>query len=73
MSAKMQRRRRHDRKKQILTRRREDRAFFEKGTVPASARSVSMCSCGSVAFSRDGRDDLLDFDEAHAYCDEAVA
>jgi hypothetical protein len=69
MSAKMKRRRRHDRLKRILTHRREDMLFFAHGTFPASARSFSVCSCGSRAFSRDGRNDLQDWDEAHAYCD----
>ncbi|MCC2031801.1 hypothetical protein [Microbacterium allomyrinae] len=71
MSAKMTRRRRHDRRKRILTQRREDALFFARGTFPASATSFTMCSCGARAFAR-GRDDsfLDDFDAAHAYCDE---
>lgn len=66
MSAKMQRRRRHDRRKRILTHRREDALFFARGTFPASSKAFAMCSCGARAFSRDG--DLGDFDERHAYC-----
>lgn len=70
MSAKMKRRRRHDRRKRILTERREDALFFGRGTFPASARSCAVCPCGARAFSRDGHDDLSDFMDAHAYCDE---
>jgi hypothetical protein len=70
MSAKMKRRRRHDRLKRVLTHRREDMLFFARGTFPASARSCAMCSCGARAFSRDGNGDLDDFDEAHTYCDD---
>lgn len=70
MSAKMKRRRRHARRKRILTYRREDALFFARGTFPASARSFSQCSCGSRAFSRESPDDLDDFREAHAYCDD---
>lgn len=71
----MQRRRRHDRRKRILARRREDALFFGRGTFPASACSISMCSCGARMFTRDPRDfdALADFEQAHAYCDEAVA
>lgn len=68
----MKRRRRHDRRKRILTERREDALFFARGTFPASARSCAMCPCGARAFSRVGGGDLDDFDQAHAYCDEQV-
>lgn len=73
MSAKMKRRRRQARHKRALVTRRhraEDRRFFEDGTIPASARIAALCSCGARAFSRDPHDDLDDFDQAHAYCDE---
>lgn len=71
MSAKMRRRRRHDRRKRILTQRREDALFFAHGTFPASARSCAMCSCGARAFSR-GDDHRFreDFHDRHAYCHE---
>lgn len=72
MSAKMKRRRRHDRAKQAVTNRRhhsEDIAFFNTGRIPASARAVAMCPCGARAFSRSGRGDLDDFNDAHAYCE----
>ncbi|MCC4906958.1 hypothetical protein [Microbacterium sp. cx-59] len=71
MSDKMRRRRRHDRRKRVLTHRREDALFFSRGTFPASARSCAMCSCGARAFSRDSRDRMVDdFYDSHAYCDE---
>ena len=70
MSAKMKRRRRHDRRKRILTERREDALFFSRGVFPASARSFSTCSCGALAFSRDEGDALDDFYEAHSYCND---
>lgn len=71
MSTKMRRRRRHDRRKRILTQRREDALFFAHGTFPASARSCAMCSCGARAFSR-GDDHRFheDFHDRHAYCHE---
>jgi hypothetical protein len=69
MSAKMKRRRRHARRKRILTYRRENALFFARGTIPASARSFAQCSCGSRAFSRDVADSLDDFLDAHAHCD----
>lgn len=76
MSAKMQRRRRHDRKKRVERERREwreDSVFFATGRVPASATSISMCSCGAVAFTR-GRDRGLieEFSEAHAWCNDVA-
>lgn len=67
MSAKMKRRQRHDRRKRVLTHRREDALFFSRGTFPASARSMAVCSCGARAFARDGF--LDDFADVHAYCD----
>lgn len=70
MSAKMKRRRRHDRLKRVRTHRREDRLFFTRGTFPASARCCAVCSCGARAFSRVGGGDLDDFYGAHAYCDD---
>lgn len=75
MSAKMRRRRRHDRRKRILTHRREDGLFFARGTFPASAWSCAMCSCGARAFSRDRNDHRFvdEFYDAHAYCDEATS
>jgi len=73
MTAKMRRRRRHDRAKRILIQRRENALFFARGTIPASALAVSVCSCGASAFSRDAHDGLDDFDDAHAYCDEVAA
>lgn len=75
MSAKMKRRRRQARLKRALVARRhraEDQRFFKDGTIPASAKIVALCSCGARAFSRDRHDDLDDFDEAHAYCDEVA-
>lgn len=74
MSTKMRQRRRHDRAKRVITHRRENALFFARGTIPASALAVSMCSCGAAAFSRDpyGRG-LDDFNDAHAYCDEVAA
>lgn len=71
MSAKMKRRRRHDRRKRVLVQRREDAQFFALGTVPKSARAFAQCCCGARAFSRDAHDTLEDFDEAHSYCDHA--
>lgn len=69
MSAKMKRRRRHDRRKRILTHRREDRQFFAHGTIPASAMQVAVCGCGGRAFSRDPHDTLTeDFYFDHANC-----
>lgn len=64
----MKRRRRHDRRKRVLTERREDARFYGRGTFPASATSCAVCSCGARAFARDGAD-LDDFNNAHAYCD----
>lgn len=66
----MRRRRRHDRRKRILTERRENALFFAHGTFPASARSCATCSCGARAFSR-GDDHRFhdEFHAAHAYCD----
>lgn len=67
----MRRRRRHDRRKRILTHRREDALFFARGTIPASALSASICCCGARSFSRDPHDfdAICEFDEAHAYCE----
>lgn len=54
--------------------REENRAFFEHGTTPASASSVSVCSCGAQAFTRDphgfSNEEYADFDSMHAYCGE---
>lgn len=72
MSAKMARRKRHDRMKRVRAIRTENALFFGRGTIPATATSVSMCLCGAVAFSRDRRDDLSDFSDVHSYCDEAA-
>jgi hypothetical protein len=69
-AAKMKRRRRHDRRKRIITLRREDALFFARGTFPGSARAGAVCVCGSRAFSRDPHDTLDDFEEQHRYCDE---
>lgn len=67
----MRRRRRRDRRKRVLTQRREDMVFFATGRIPASARSVAICSCGARAFSRGGEDGFQDeFYDSHAYCDE---
>lgn len=74
MSDKMKRRRRHARHKRVVAERRyraEDRRFFEDGTIPASARALSVCSCGARAFSRAPHDHLDDFADAHTYCDES--
>lgn len=71
-SSKMRRRRRHDRRKRVLTHRREDALFFGRGTCPASAVSFAICSCGARAFSRGGSGRLDDFDALHAYCDDVV-
>lgn len=70
----MRRRRRHDRLKRVRTIRREDATFFARGTIPASARSVAICTCGARAFSR--VDDYRfheDFDDSHRYCAEELA
>ena len=56
-----------------LTHRREDAAFYEHGTIPASATAVTICSCGARAFARGEHPDLSDFDASHAYCDEAAS
>ncbi|WP_345750079.1 hypothetical protein [Microbacterium rhizophilus] len=74
MSAKMKRRRRHDRRKRILTHRCENALFFARGTFPASARAFATCSCGARAFSRgDDPGFHADFYDQHSYCDaEAV-
>ena len=76
MSAKMKRRRRHDRLKRILLERRfrrEDAIFFETGRFPASIVSACVCSCGARAFSRTSRDQSVEeFYDAHAYCDDEV-
>jgi hypothetical protein len=73
MTAKMARRRRHDRRKRVLTERREDALFYGRGTFPASGHGFAICSCGARAFTRDPHGDLSDFDEMHAYCDEATS
>ena len=71
MTAKMRRRRRHDRRKRILVGRREDGMFFAHGTFPASAVSIAVCSCGARAFSRGDENRFHeDFDERHSYCSE---
>jgi hypothetical protein len=70
MSAKMKRRRRHDRLKRIMTHRRENALFFHRGLLPASARSWAQCPCGARAFSRGEDYHFIDeFHDAHAYCD----
>lgn len=79
VSAKMKRRRRHDRLKRVLgerRERREDLAFYEHGTIPASATGFAQCSCGARTFTR-GNDraahaSLDEFYDAHAYCDEVA-
>ena len=68
MSAKMKRRRRQARLKRVRTENRENMLFFGRGTFPASAHSLATCPCGARAFSRDPRDRLDDFYDAHAYC-----
>ncbi len=55
-----------------LTHRREDIAFYERGTIPPSSIGVSMCSCGARSFTRDESWDFSDFDEMHSGC-EVVA
>lgn len=71
MSAKMKRRARHDRRKRVLTHRREIGVFFAGGAFPSSARACAMCPCGARAFTTDGDDRFFDdFDDAHRYCDE---
>lgn len=76
MSAKMKRRRRHDRLKRVLLERRyhrEDVIFFETGRFPASIVSACVCSCGARAFSRTAHDRTTEeFYAAHAYCDEEM-
>ena len=73
MSAKMKRRKRHDRRKRILTHRTEDRMFFSRGTIPASASRYASCVCGSAAFSRREDPDFhADFHDAHTYCNDAL-
>ena len=69
----MKRRRRHGRRKRIITHRREIGVFFAHGNFPSDARVCAICSCGARAFSTDPHDNLDDFNDAHAYCDEAVA
>lgn len=71
----MKRRRRHDRRKRILTERRENRLFFARGIFPASSVAVAMCPCGAAAFTRDPHDREFhaEFDARHAYCDEAAS
>jgi len=66
----MKQRRRHNRRKRILTHRREDALFYTHGIFPASARSFSQCSCGSQAFSRGPHYSLDDFVDAHALCSD---
>ncbi len=69
MSAKMKRRRRHDRRKRVLIQRREDALFFAHGTFPASAVAGAACPCGARAFSRGGEPDFQDdFYDMHSYC-----
>lgn len=71
MSKKMKQRRRHDRRKRILTQRRENAMFFSRGTIPASASMYASCVCGAAAFSRgEDREFHADFDAAHSYCAE---
>lgn len=70
----MRRRRRHDRRKRVLTHRREDALFFARGTFPASARAMSVCVCGARAFSRDAHGSFLDeFNDQHGYCETEAA
>ncbi|MCA0379790.1 MAG: hypothetical protein LCH36_10215 [Actinobacteria bacterium] len=70
MSAKMKRRRRHDRRKLILTHRRENALFFARGTIPASADRYTSCGCGAAAFSRGSDPDFFtDFSDQHSYCE----
>lgn len=70
MSAKMKRRRRHDRRKLILTRRSENALFFAHGTIPASADRYASCGCGAAAFSRGNDPDFItDFHDQHSYCE----
>lgn len=56
-----------------LTHRREDRAFFEHGTIPDSARSVSLCSCGAASYTRDPHgftnEELDNWESVHSFCD----
>ena len=52
-----------------LTHRREDAAFYEHGTIPASSMGFATCPCGARAFTR-GADGLDDFYNEHASCDD---
>ena len=71
MSAKMKRRRRHDRRKRVLTHRRENALFFAHGVIPASADRYGSCRCGGAAFSRgDDPDFHADFYDRHSDCEE---
>lgn len=48
----------------------EDKAFYENGTIPASATSASICVCGARSFSRGDLDHDAENDwyDAHAEC-----
>lgn len=66
----MKRRKRHDRRKRILTLRRENALFSAHGTIPASASRYASCVCGAAAFSRGNDPDFhAEFHEQHTYCD----
>lgn len=69
MSVKMQRRRRHNRRKRIQTHRREDGQFYATRKIPASATGVFICSCGAIAFTRDPADHMDDIHDRHDYCE----
>ncbi|HKY57630.1 MAG TPA: hypothetical protein VJL80_06300 [Aeromicrobium sp.] len=61
-----------------LVERIEDRAFYENGTIPASATAVNMCSCGAQMFFRGelSEDDWNAQDEwhyTHADCGSEVS
>lgn len=74
MSAKMKRRRRHDRRKRIMTYRLENALFWARGTIPASAVAFASCSCGGSSFSRVVDPEFhADFEARHGYCDEVSA
>lgn len=68
----MKRRRRHDRRKRILTHRRENAIFYARGTFPPSASAMAVCGCGGRAFERAPVSPTFhaDFYESHAYCSD---
>lgn len=69
MTAKMKRRRRHDRLKRIRTERHELALFFAYGRFPRGAQRMAVCPCGARAFTLDPDENLDDFYDQHAYCE----